>query len=98
MFVVTVVFEIWPQHVEEFRAAMLQQAQASLETESGCHQFDVACDPADPSLYYLYELYTDEAAFAVHLESAHFKRFDQQVASWVASKVVRQYERIWPPS
>ena len=96
MYVVTVVFEIHPQHVEAFRVAMLRQASTSLETEAGCHQFDVASDPQHPNVFFLYELYTDRAAFDAHLDSDHFNGFDQAVTPWVESKTVRLLDRMWP--
>ena len=98
MYVVTVTFTVLVDHLDEFRAAMVEQARASLEGEPGCHQFDVGVDPAKPTVIFLYELYTDKAAFEAHLETAHFKAFDAEVAPWVTSKTVQAYERVWPPS
>jgi len=96
VYVVTVNFTIRPGHVEEFRAAMRQQASASLEREPDCHQFDVALDPDDPATVFLYERYTDRAAFEAHLRSRHFTEFDTTVASWLAAKTVHAYRRDWP--
>ena len=55
-------FLIKPEHVAAFGAAIIDNARASRETEPGCRQFDVCTDPARPGLYFLYELYDDEAA------------------------------------
>ncbi len=96
MYVITVTFEIDPEHVDDFRAAMETQARTSLEEEDGCLQFDVCGDPDDPTVCFLYEIYTDREAFDVHLASAHFKSFDATVAPWVASKTVKAFERTWP--
>lgn len=96
MYVITVVFNIKPEHAEAFAAAMTENAQASLENEPGCHQFDVALAPGDPTTCFLYELYTDKAAFDAHLVAAHFKAFDAKVAPWLNGKSVHAYERAWP--
>jgi len=96
MFVVTVVFTINPDHLDPFRKAMITQAKVSLEQESECHQFDVAYDPTSPQTCFLYELYTDKAAFDLHLESAHFDEFNETVADWVDGKSVKTYEKVWP--
>lgn len=96
MFVVTVEFVIAPAHRDEFRVAMNHQAATSFADEPGCHQFDVAVSPDDENVIFLYELYADEGAFQVHLESAHFKAFDATVAPWVTSKTVKTYHRVWP--
>ena len=96
MYVVTVDFRIKPDFLAAFRERMIANARASREREPGCLQFDVCTDPAIPESIYLYELYTDRAAFDVHLASEHFKAFDREVAPWVAAKSVRVYERIEP--
>jgi autoinducer 2-degrading protein len=89
-------FRIQPQFVHDFAAAIEDNARASRETEPGCRQFDVCRDPADPALFFLYELYDDDAAIQAHLQSAHFLQMDQRTAGWVQSKVVRRLQRTAP--
>ncbi len=91
MYVVTVKFTLAEGAAETFMGFMRTQAQNSLELEAGCHQFDVCTDPNDARAVFLYELYSDEAAFQVHLTSDHFKRFDADVADLVAEKQVACY-------
>jgi len=89
-------FHIKPEFVRNFEAAIEENARASRETEPGCRQFDVCRDPADPSLFFLYELYDDEAAIQAHLRSTHFLQLDTAAASWVDAKVVRKLRRTQP--
>ena len=89
-------FHIKPEFVGDFAAAIEDNARASRDTEPGCRQFDVCRDPADPSLFYLYELYDDEAAVQAHLKSAHFLQMDAATASWIDAKVVRKLRRTHP--
>ena len=89
MFVVTVNFRIKLNNIDTFRSNMKSQAENSLNLESDCLRFDVCYDPNDDSECFLYEIYKNEAAFQAHLESDHFKQFDQTVAPWVESKTVR---------
>ncbi len=96
MYTVVVEFHIRPGHVQAFHQAIVENARLSVETEAGCHQFDVCCDPVDPSLFLLYELYDDEAAFQVHLKSAHFLSMNALTAPWVDSKKVRTMQRVQP--
>ena len=96
MFVVTVTFAIDPSRLADFRTAMVDQASDTLSREPSCAQFDVAYDPSDETVCFLYELYADRAAFEAHLISPHFKAFEAKVATWVVSKTVRTYERAWP--
>jgi autoinducer 2-degrading protein len=76
MFAVTVNFVIKPEHIENFSKVMKAQAQNSLNREVGCHQFEVCFGPKDRSRVFLYELYTDKAAFEEHLKTDHFLNFD----------------------
>lgn len=89
-------FHIKPEFVTDFAAAIEDNAKASRETEPGCRQFDVCRDPADASLFLLYELYDDEAAIQAHLQSAHFLQMNSSTASWVDRKAVRRLARQWP--
>ncbi|MFY0634550.1 MAG: antibiotic biosynthesis monooxygenase [Vannielia sp.] len=93
MYVVTVTFEPHPGQMDAFLPLMLDNARRSLEDEPGCHRFDV-CLSADRNSVFLYELYTDEAAFAAHVETPHFKAFDVAVADMVRQKSVNIYELV----
>ena len=94
MFAVVVTFEIKPGAMPSFLPAMTDNAQTSLASEPECHRFDVCTDQTRPNEVFLYELYSDRAAFDAHLASAHFKAFDRQVADWIASKDVRTYQEV----
>ena len=94
MFVVTVSFVIEKEHIGAFREAMIRQARNSLTRESGCLQFDVCQDPAHPERFFLYELYTSDAAFEDHLKTAHFMDFDATVKPWTVAKQAEQWLRL----
>ncbi|MEO6032254.1 MAG: putative quinol monooxygenase [Burkholderiaceae bacterium] len=89
-------FRIKPAHVESFAKAIVENARASQLLEPGCRQFDVCRDPADSALFFLYELYDDEAAIQAHLKAAHFVTMDHMTAAWVEGKTVRRYTRVSP--
>ena len=94
MFVVTVEFEVEPERAEQFRVAVVAQARNSLELESECTRFDVSVDADDSARFFLYELYTDEAAFRSHLDTPHYFRFDETVSAWVVTKTVRSWSLV----
>jgi autoinducer 2-degrading protein len=94
VFVVTVNFQINEEHLEMFMAAMIRQAQNSLTREKDCLQFDVCQDRENPERVFLYEIYSDRAAFDAHLETPHFFDFDRTVAPWTVSKVAEQWELV----
>jgi autoinducer 2-degrading protein len=93
MFVVTVTFVVKEERVDQFKKVMKTNAVNSLTREPGCHQFDVCFDHSDRKRVFLYELYTDEAAFADHLKTDHFLEFNKTVKDWLISKTAENWER-----
>ena len=59
---------------EQVLAALVQNAQVSVETEPGCHRFDVIQDAGDANRIWMYQIYADEAAFKAHKQSRHVAR------------------------
>ncbi len=98
MLALVVEFRIHESFIDAFAAAISDNARASRESEPGCRQFDVCRDPADPSLFFLYELYDDEDALDVHMRSPHFLAMDTATRDWVAAKAVRRLSRTSPPA
>jgi quinol monooxygenase YgiN len=96
MYAVVVTFQIRDGSFDAFLPTMTKNAQTSLSAEPGCHRFDVCTDPERPNEVFLYELYTDRAAFEAHLQSPHFKAFDAQVADMITHKDVRLYAQVRP--
>ncbi|MEL6476336.1 MAG: putative quinol monooxygenase [Pseudomonadota bacterium] len=86
MFAVVVTFHVHPGRMAEFLPLMRQNAANSLKLEPECHRFDVWTDAARPDQVYLYELYTNAAAFDAHLASTHFKAFAAKVEDMVARR------------
>ncbi len=91
MFVVTVIFKVKADSVEEFRKAVLQQAKNSLEKEESCRRFDVCFDDDRPDRVFLYELYDDQAAFEHHVATDHFENFDKVSAPLLDGRAVETW-------
>lgn len=92
MFIVTVTFNLKPGGAAAFMPMMHRQAIVSLEREPDCHQFDVCVDPEDEHRVFLYEQYSDKAAFDLHLAASHFQKFDEEVAPLVLEKRVNVWK------
>jgi (4S)-4-hydroxy-5-phosphonooxypentane-2,3-dione isomerase len=90
-YVIWVEFEIKPESFAAFMPLMLANAKASLNDEPGCHQFDVLTPTDKANAVALYEIYTDRAAFDVHLKTPHFLAFDKATAAMLASKRVSAF-------
>jgi len=94
VFVVTVNFEIYPEHLDSFLDAVRQQATNSVNLELQCLQFDVSQSENDPSMIFLYEIYTNADAFDAHLKSAHFAKFNAMATPWIKHKSVSTWTRL----
>ena len=94
MYVVTVEFVVEPSQVDEFRQAVAAQAANSLRLEADCLVFDVCVSGDRPEQVYLYEKYTDAAAFKAHLQTDHFKSFESLVAEWLRDKTVATWSEL----
>ena len=95
MLAVCVTFRLKEGASKTFLPLMIQQAQNSRDLERDCLRFDV-CASDDEQTVFLYELYTDRAAFGLHLTSSHFLAFDAEVKDLVAEKTVTTYTRLAP--
>ena len=94
MYVVTVNFQIQPEHVAEFQAAMLVNARSAVEKEPGCRRFDVTVDENDPAHFFLFEVYDDEAAFQKHMTMDHFATVGRVIEPWVLDKRLATFHMV----
>lgn len=95
-FVLTVKVKIKPDCIEQFMAALLENAKAARETEPGCLQFDVLVDPEDQTNVMFYEVYKDAAAFEAHQQTPHFKKYLDIALGWLESRGRQFYTRNAP--
>lgn len=92
-FAITVAFELAEGAYGEFHRLVSENAALSVELEPGCLRFDVltpANDPAAPQVL-LYEIYADRAAFDRHLDSSHYRSFDDLTRHMVRKKTVLEF-------
>jgi quinol monooxygenase YgiN len=95
MLIVTVRFAVKKEHAAAFHARVRKQAADSLALEADCRHFDIAASIDDSSKIFLYEIYTDEAAFQDHLHSAHFLSFKADTQDWTESALVERWDGPW---
>jgi quinol monooxygenase YgiN len=84
MFVVVVRCHVRQEHLDAFVEASLDDARHSVLDEPGCLRFDVVQDDEDPTKFWLYEVYRDQAAFDHHLTTPHLHRWRAAVKDWFA--------------
>jgi len=92
MMAVCVTRTLHPGQMAPFLEALRAHGSRCLAREPGCQRFDICTGPGDQ--LFIYELYTDQAAFDAHLGTAHFKAFDAHVSPWVAEKVVTLWDHV----
>jgi autoinducer 2-degrading protein len=87
--VLHVTVHVKPQYISQFLDAARENA-GHARHEPGCLRFDIIQDREDPNRFRLYEIYRDDAALAVHRETAHFKRYIETTTPWLASSTERR--------
>lgn len=83
MHVTLVHVHVKPAHVDDFIRATHENHQHSVK-EAGNWRFDVLQSPDDPSRFVLYEAYASEADAALHKQTAHYLKWRDAVADWMA--------------
>ena len=83
MHVVCVHVHVEAENRGEFIQATLENARHTVE-EPGNLRFDVIQQADDPTRFLLYEVYRDEAGMNAHKETAHYARWREAVAPWMA--------------
>ena len=92
-FVIWVVFRLKPGCRDRFLELVKTNATASVRDEPGCSRFDVATPhQGGDDVVVLYEIYDSADAFQAHLQTPHFKVFDQETAALVEDKRIEQYD------
>lgn len=95
MFAISVVLEVKPAHVEEFKAAALRHAHNSKTNETGCLGFDVFVSTDSPSKFYFHETYVNKAAVDdVHAKAPYLKEFGELTADWIVSKELHTWNSV----
>lgn len=96
MLVVHVDVAVVTERVEDFIAATLPNAQASLK-EPGVLRFDVIQDEADAGHFILVEVYRDAEAAAAHKETEHYATWRDAVAETMARpRSSTKFELLFP--
>jgi quinol monooxygenase YgiN len=83
MLIVHVHIRVQPERIDDFKAATLANAQASIR-EPGIARFDVVQQADDPSRFVLVEVYRTAAAPAAHKETPHYAAWRDAVAAMMA--------------
>jgi (4S)-4-hydroxy-5-phosphonooxypentane-2,3-dione isomerase len=93
MFVVAVNLVVDPKDADAFAEGIKGHAKNS-RTQSGCLQFGVSRDHDKPGSFHLWEVYTDKAAFDLHVGADFMARWRTWSAPYVKDRVIATGELI----
>lgn len=74
------------EHIDAFNQRLRQHAKITRARETGCHRFDVHQNTNDPRLFFLHEVYEDQAALTLHQSLEHFHAFRADTKEWVIER------------
>ena len=83
MYVVSVTVRVADGFAEQFVEATLDNARDTRQ-EAGNVRFDVCRAEDDPNQFLLYECYRERDDFKAHQQTAHYLRWRETVADWMA--------------
>lgn len=83
MYVVTVTVFVKPSFVQPFIQATLENARHTRQEPANV-RFDVLEAQEEPGRFLLYEAYRDKDGFTAHQQTAHYLKWKQLVADWMA--------------
>lgn len=83
MIVTIVHIEVRPENIHSFIRATEENHFESVK-EPGNLRFDLLRDQKEPSRFVLYEAYQTDEAAAAHKDTAHYLKWRETVAPWMA--------------
>ncbi len=84
MHVTLVHVQVKPDHVQDFINAACANHTGSVQ-EAGNRRFDILQSADDPTRFVLYEAYASPEDAAAHKRTAHYLKWRDTVAPWMAS-------------
>lgn len=83
MIALIVSLDVYQERIEDFMAAIQDNANRTFNDEPGCRYFDVTQDTKNPAHFVFYELYDNEAAIEAHRKTPHFANWRRAVDACV---------------
>jgi autoinducer 2-degrading protein len=83
MTVTIVHVEVKPEYIEDFIRVSTENHYQSIK-EPGNLRFDVLQLEENPAKFALYEAYESDSAAAAHKDTAHYLKWREAVADWMA--------------
>lgn len=78
--------EIDPARAEEFSAAISAEIETAIRVEPGVLVLYAVFEKDDPARMRVFEVYVDETAYRVHLQTPHFRTFRASTETMIRSR------------
>ena len=86
--------EIAPETLETYSALLAEEIEASVALEDGVLSLCAVSIRDHPNRIRILEVYTDQAAYAAHLQAPHFLKYKNQTAGMVRSLALIEVDPI----
>ena len=77
--------EVYPQYLEENKAALAEHAKDAVLLEPGVLALQAVYDKSNPRNVTVFEVYTSEEAYQIHLKTKHFLKYKNGTLKMVKS-------------
>ncbi len=77
--------QVDPSQLEKYNTALKEQMATAVRVEPGVLTYYAVADKGDPSHITILEIYADTAAYKLHIETPHFKKYKEAVQHMVKS-------------
>jgi quinol monooxygenase YgiN len=84
-----------PSRLEEYKAALRDEIEASIRLEPGVLTLYAVSVKGDRAQVRIFEIYADQAAYEAHLQSPHFQKYKTGTQGMVKSLVLIEADPIW---
>ncbi len=78
--------DIDPAQIDRYTAAVRTEVEASVRLEPGVLAIYAVAEKDHPSRFRFFEMYADDAAYAAHIASAHFRAYADATKDMIISK------------
>ena len=92
MKLVATVFEVEPEHVAAFRAAVFTSAREVERRDPECRGVAIAEDPEAPGFFLTSALYASDAAAAAREQNAAGQAFEEAVRPYIKLRRVKLFD------
>jgi len=74
-----------PKQLDKYNIALKEQMTIAVQLEPGVLTYYAVADKSDPTNITILEIYADTAAYKLHIETSHFKKYKKTVENMVKS-------------